>query len=272
MTGITVTSIILTQLDKIFLSKFLPLEMFGYYTLAVSIAGVLSFAATSVFPAIFPVYSQLCVADEVNALATFYHKSCQLLSIMLFPLGLVMMMFSSELLSCYVMNPVIVNNTYRLLSLIIVGTMLNSIMVLPLALQLAHGWTKLSFYKNIIAIIFVVPLLIYIVTHYGAIGAAVVWILLNAGYVLIEVPIMHSRLLTGEKWKWYTMDIGCPLCISLLVVGLARFFLPSGGSPFLKLPWLVLAAFFAMAVSASILPASREWMRKAIYGRVLPIL
>jgi O-antigen/teichoic acid export membrane protein len=39
VTGISMASVILTQLDKFLLSKLLPLETFGYYALAVTIAG-----------------------------------------------------------------------------------------------------------------------------------------------------------------------------------------------------------------------------------------
>jgi hypothetical protein len=62
------------------------------------------------------------------------------------------------------------------------------------------------------------------------------------------------------------------LVISLLIVGMARYFIPSGGSPFLKLPWLAMAALLAVIVSASILPVSRDWIRKAIHGRIVSVL
>ena len=38
MSGISILAVILTQLDKVILSKMLSLEMFGYYTLASMVA------------------------------------------------------------------------------------------------------------------------------------------------------------------------------------------------------------------------------------------
>ena len=38
MSGIAVLAVILTQMDKVILSRMLPLEMFGYYALASTVA------------------------------------------------------------------------------------------------------------------------------------------------------------------------------------------------------------------------------------------
>jgi O-antigen/teichoic acid export membrane protein len=207
----------------------------------------------AIYAAFFPAFSNLIAANKVKELAFLYHKSSQLLSIMLFPAGIAVMLFSKDMLSLYIGNPVIVESTYILLSLLIAGNMLLSIMLLPLALQLGYGWTTLSLYKNIAAVIIYVPILLIMITRYGAIGAAIAWILLALGYVLIEVPIMHRRLLKEEKWKWYLMDVGCPLIISIFVIGIARWLIPTDGSSIVELIWLVIAIVLAMAISLSIL-------------------
>ena len=54
MTGISILAIILTQCDKIILSKWLTLSMFGYYILAFNIANVLNYVVTPFFVALFP--------------------------------------------------------------------------------------------------------------------------------------------------------------------------------------------------------------------------
>jgi len=93
-------------------------------------------------------------------------------------------------------------------------------------LQLAYGWTKLSFYKNIIAVTIFIPLLIGLVTKYGAMGGAVAWIILNMGYILFEIPIMHHRLHKGEMWNWYLFDIGIPLLVTFSIGIFSRIIMP----------------------------------------------
>lgn len=272
MTGISVVSIILGQTDKVILSKLLSLEQFGYYILAFTMGSALILFAAPVSTALFPKLSELVAAENTEEIVRIYHKGCQLVSLFVFPAGILIAFFPREILMLWTHDPKIVENTHLLLSLVIVGYLLNAVVTLPYILQLAYGWTSLSFYKNIVAIIILIPLLFLLIPYLGAVGGAITCVILNAGYVLIEVPIMHRRLLREEKWKWYFTDIGCPLVISIVVIGMARWLLPTGGSPFLMLPWLAMAAFLAMTISALILPFTRDWIRKAIYGRIVPVL
>ena len=112
-------------------------------------------------------------------------------------------------------------------SFLIIGTALNGLMNLPYALQLAYGWTKLVFYGNIVAVIVLVPMILSLVNIYGALGAAIAWIILNSGYVLIAIQIMHSRLLKGEQWRWYLTDVGKPFLAALTIALLWRMFTPA---------------------------------------------
>lgn len=249
ISGITFCSVILTQLDKVLLSRLLPLDQFGYYVFAGSIAGVLSLAAMAMYAALFPAFSALRASGQSAELADLYHRGCQSLSILVIPTAVMIVMFSQELLNFYIRDPKIVANSYRLLSLFATGNTLIALDVLPLALQLAHGWTRLSFYKNVVAVVAFVPLLLVMVRAYGSIGAAVTWIVLGLGYLLIEIPIMHRKLLPDDMWLWYTQDICAPLSISLLVMGLARVFVRTDSSPKLILIVLLVALLCATFLS-----------------------
>ena len=215
ITGISAVAIILTQTDKVILSKLLPLEQFGYYVLAFTLGNGLIFLVSPVSTALFPKLSELVAAGKTEELSRIYHKGCQIISLFVFPAGILIALFPQEILMLWTRDPRIVENTHLLLSLVVVGCLLNAAVMMPLMLQLAYGWTSLSFYKNIVAIIILIPLLFLLVSYLGAVGGAITWVLLNAGYVLFEVPIMHGRLLPREKWEWYRMDIGYPLVISL---------------------------------------------------------
>ncbi len=96
-------------------------------------------------------------------------------------------------------DPGTAEKTHFVLSIIICGTAINGLMFLPYALQLAFGWTKLSVVKSIIAVVILVPLIIFMTKHYGAVGAAIAWLVLNIGMLIFEIPIMHRRILHNEN-------------------------------------------------------------------------
>ena len=253
MTGITVVTMALMQADKVLLSTLLPLEVFGYYTLAASVAGVSAFTAGPMFGALFPRFSQLVSQGDNKQLTTLYHRACQLISITVLPTMLVVALFSSELLLLWTRNPIIAERAHWLVSLLAIGTALNGLMTIPYALQLAYGWTRLAFTANVIGVALLVPLIFVLATQYGAVGAAVVWVLLNTGYILFGIPVMHRRLLKGEMGQWYKLDIGLPLAAALPVVLLARRFYPDGLTTVITVLYLVatgLSALLAAVVAA----------------------
>jgi O-antigen/teichoic acid export membrane protein len=218
MSGITLFGIILLQMDKIILSKLLTLEMFGYYTMASMVAmGLYRFIAP-IFNATYPEFTQLVSIGNLDALTSLYHQACQIMTVLILPIALIVAFFSSEILLLWTHNPLAVKYAHMVLSLLIIGTALNGLMTIPYALQLAYGWTKLTLYSNIIAVIILLPSIIIATRHYGPVGAACSWLSLNVGYLLIQLPIMHTRLLPTAKLKWYIHDIVFPLIASLSII------------------------------------------------------
>ena len=186
------------------------------------------------------------------------------MSVMILPAAIVVSLFSSEILLLWTGDPVTVANTHSIVSILIIGTALNGLMNLPYGLQLAHAWTKLTLYTNIIASIVLVPMIYFLAIHYGVVGAASAWVILNTGYVLICIQIMHSRLLKGEQWRWYLNDVAVPLLTAVTVATFWRLLIPSEMSK--------LAMFICLAgVSATVLIATafatsvtRQWINQKL--------
>lgn len=250
MSGISFLSVILTQMDKIILSKMLSLEMFGYYMLANIIAMSLGRLFTPLFFSIYPIFTQLASINNQDELKKLYHKSCQFMSVLILPVATIIALFSYEVILLWSQNPLTAEKTYRLLRIMVCGSALNGLMNFPYALQLAFGWTSLSVFKNIIAVIILVPLLIYMTTRYGATGAAYVWLILNIAYVVLEIPLMHGRLLVKEKWRWYLQDVAIPLVTSIIIAGLGRVLVSGPISQFMMLQYLfgISAATLVMTI------------------------
>jgi O-antigen/teichoic acid export membrane protein len=253
MTGISVMSIILTQLDKLILVKILPLDAFGYYSLASRVAGGLSYLTGPVCAAFFPRFSQLVARNDTQELARLYHRACQLMSVLIMPLAAVLTLFSYELLLVWTQDRSIAENGHLVLSLLAVGTALNAVASLPHVLQLAYGWTRLALVGNTAATLLLGPLIYFMSIKYGGVGAAIVWVTLNALYIGGVVTFMHRRLLRGELWRWYRYDIGPPLFATAAIGSLWNLLIPTPESGWLAVPELMLAliAMFAAAVVAA---------------------
>lgn len=222
MTGITVMAVILGQLDKVILSKLLTLEAFGYYSLAWRVVSGLYLLASPVQSAFFPRFSQLAALGDQEELGRSYHRSSQLLSVLLLPVAVILAFFSDELLRLWTLDDGVVRNTSAILSVLAIGTAINGLMNLPTSLQLSYGWTRLVLMTNVVAVLILAPLLYDVARRHGGLGAAWIWLLLNVGYVAFTLQLMHRRLLRGQLVRWLLADVGAPLAAVVAVAGTWR--------------------------------------------------
>jgi O-antigen/teichoic acid export membrane protein len=260
MSGISVLVLLLTQLDKVILSRMLSLELFAYYTLAWTVANGLTTVTGSVFTAMFPILSQYATLADAEGLKNFYHRGCQLMSVLILPITILVAFFAPEILSIWVHDPLTVTHTHFLVTLLIIGTALNGLMTLPYALQLAHGWTNLAFYTNLISVIVLIPLLVVATSAYGAVGAAMIWVALNSSYVLISIHVMHRRLLKGEQWRWYFEDVGLPLIAALGVIGLGHSLIQDSTPFSIVFVSMIVMLLLALTAASLAAPHIRGWM------------
>jgi Co/Zn/Cd efflux system component len=169
-------------------------------------------------------------------------------------------MFSYEILLIWTKNSVTAENTHILLSLLICGTALHGLMNMPYTVQLAYGWTKLSIIGNFIAVILLVPMIVFMTYKFGAPGAASVWIILNSGYILFSIHFMHKRLLISEKWHWYWHDIVTPFGVSFLIAGLGRLLITGQSSQFIMILNLGIISICTLGAAAIATKTTREWV------------
>ncbi|HEX6040596.1 oligosaccharide flippase family protein [Longimicrobium sp.] len=265
MSGLSVLSLVLTSADKIVLSKLLDLRAFGYYTLAGTAVTALNRLVAPLFSAYFPRLAQLAGEGREGELAETYHHACGLMSVIVLPAAAVLALFPREVLWMWTGDAAIVRNAWVVLALLSAGTALNALMVLPYALQVAFGWTRLLIVSNVVAIVVLVPAVLLLGMRWGPAGAAAGWLLLNAGYVLLQPPLVHRRLLRGELARWYLRDAGAPLLAALVVAVGARLLLPWGemarGHAVVQL-----GAVGAVAVTAAAL--TLPWVRTPVLRRL----
>jgi O-antigen/teichoic acid export membrane protein len=257
MAGINICTTILYQLDKIVLSKLIPLQDFGYYALAANIAYAIVGIIFPITGAIFPRFSQLFAAKNELALKTLYHQTCQLVSLVILPIGVTITLFSNEILVAWTQNTDIASHSKGILSLLAVGIMLNAIMAVPYYLQVASGWTKLLLYFNCGAVVLYIPILLISIHHWNAIGAASAWTLLNLCYILVVIYLMHKRILQSERNKWLFIDVGIPLCVSFTIGTICRICLPS----FESTPAIIgkITGIFIFILATSIVATPSFW-------------
>lgn len=258
--GITATGLLLTNLDKLVVSRMLDLESFGYYALAASVANGLSVLVTPFFGTLYPRFAELIASSQEEALRLLYHRGTQFLAAILMPAACILGLFAWEVIRVWTGDPDTAARSAPIASLLVLGTAVNGMMAIPYALQLAQGWTSLGLAINSALIALMVPLLIFLTQRFGAVGAASVWLIVSIGYMLLGVPLTHRRFLKGAASRWLVEDVGLPTAAAFGVAGLARA-LPAGSPG--AIGTLVSLAGTSVATAAAAVLAGRETRRWA---------
>lgn len=262
----SVVGIALTQTDKVLLSRLLPLEQFGYYALAGTMASFVWAVVIPVNQALFPRFAQLVELGDHVTLAALYHRASQIMVVALVPAAATVALFSWPLTFLWTRNPVTADHTALIASLLITGTAINGLVSVPGYLQAAAGWPVLMVYTNLAAAVVLVPAILIMVPRYGAPGAAFVWLVLNAGYLVFNVPVMHRRLLRGEQRSWYRDDLGQPVAGALAVVIVGRLLMPDARSMWMTGSWIAGVGLLALLACAALAPQ----VRAIVFGRLTP--
>lgn len=272
MTVITLLSVMLVQIDKVLLSKLLPLAEFGYYTFAWMVASALYMLIYPISYISSPRLTELVTRRDDLELVRSYHNFSQMLTLSIVPAALVFSLFADHVLLLWTRDIAITAAVAPLASLLVIGTMLNGLMHVPYTLQLAYGWTRFTIWVNTVSVIVLVPAIYVGVSRYGAVAAAAIWILLNAGYVIVGLPLMHRRLLPAEKWRWYGQDVLAPMLAALVPLIIVRAFTstPALDKPLASAVALAMAVVTALLSAALATPLGRQLLRQRPWLGVQP--
>ncbi len=260
--GTAIVTFFITQVDKIIVSK--NLEQLSYYSLAFLLASGITAIISPMQSIIYPKLTQFITIKNNTGLIELYHKSCKWISIIVFPLGLILIVFAKDILLLWTKNELLSLQTTPILQVVVGGTLLNCLMVIPYNFTLAKGNTKYGLYQNIIAAIIIVPLLFWWYGKYGALGASFVWLAVNAGIVLISIPLFHYLFLKKELWNWFKNDVFFPLFVASVLVFSAKYF----QIQFFKSPTVFIIALFLIIISilyVLIIPETKAYLTKLIF-------
>jgi O-antigen/teichoic acid export membrane protein len=258
MAGMAAVSTLLTQMDKLAISKMLPLEMLGYYTLAGAMAALPLLLASPIVLAVFPRLTAMVEVKDSRGLIQLYHRTCELIGVAIIPSGLTFALFADDFIFAWTGSADIAQRTGLVASLLLIAQLMQAIALVQYYTALAHGEVKLYLYIAIASAIFVAPLLLFLVFNFGIIGAGLSWLVMSLSMLLCGVYLFHRSFLPCELRRWCLRGVGYPVFASLPCVLLCRFFLPPTPSRLLTLFLIMLVAVGSSTVAATTIPELRS--------------
>jgi O-antigen/teichoic acid export membrane protein len=203
MNGLALLAMGITQLDRLLISKMLPLHELGYYSLAYSAATSISLVLSALSSALMPSFATAHAAGERVTLLRRYDTANR---VVLFATGSVcftLMFFGEPLLRVWV-NPGAAAGAWRSLAFLAAGFWLSAAVSNAYSIGVACRKPGLLLRISALSALIYVPGLYAVTLLWGIEGAAVAWLLLNSAYVLAIVPIVHRAVLDIAVASWFS--------------------------------------------------------------------
>jgi O-antigen/teichoic acid export membrane protein len=264
MSGTSFFSFFLTQADKIILSKILSLENFGYYSIAVTLNEQLQLVNAQIVQPLFPRFSAFISLGDQDQLRDLYHKSCQLVSVVILPIVGTAAFFSRELIYLWTQDLQLASIVAPIAIFLFAGTALLNIIDIPVVMTIAYGWVKFAFYRSLVLSLLFIPLMVMLSLQYAGLGAALAWALLNFGQVIVLPPLIHRKILRGELKQWYVFDVGIPLVSALTILSVTRWLMPLHLSILQYAVFIGMIGIIILGVVALSAKEARAWGKELI--------
>lgn len=189
---ISLTSVAVVQVDKIYLSGMLPLGEYAVYALAGTFAGIPYIFSSSLYAVLFPRFSALVLNGDTSQLGQLFRAAFRGFSI---PLGIICIAvwFFAEYPLRLIFDAPLALDLARILPVLLTGTALQALLIIPFALQLGVGWTALALRLNLVSIPLIILSLPPMVSAYGSVGAAWVWLLYNLLIFILTLYFVVRR-------------------------------------------------------------------------------
>lgn len=210
--GIALTSglwVIVTQTDKLIMSKLLTLEEYGHFTLAVLVASGIMMVSAPISSSIMPRMTKLYEEGKQDALISLYRKSTQLVTVIAGSIAIILAGFSETVLYLWTGNKNIAETAEALTRLYAIGYGVLAVSAFPYYLQYAMGKIRLHIIGSILYVMILFPILFLATGKYGMIGAGYAWAITSIFYFLLWPYLVYKIVLDDScfYWKWLANDI-----------------------------------------------------------------
>jgi len=131
-----------TQMDKLAISKFLPIESLGYYTLSVSLAMGIMILVNPISVALLPRFTALYSASKNDEATILFNRINLLVAILVFSVMANMVFFAKELIWIWTGKMELAEHAHVFLPIVALSFTMIALQIIPFNIAIANGYTK----------------------------------------------------------------------------------------------------------------------------------
>jgi O-antigen/teichoic acid export membrane protein len=258
---------IVSQFDKLLLSGLLALNIFGYFSIIAIISGGVITLAVPIFIAFQPRLTMLVGRNSIDEMISLYTEMTQIVICIVFSSAMIIVAYPQEILYLLTGD----NKTYiwggEVLKWYVLGSSVTVMGSCQYYLQNAFGKLRLYVIGLTLLLMVQAPLIYFVTTKYGAIGAGQLWLAFSLIWFLGFTLVVHNKFIPRFHFKWLFKDILPMLLFISMLAYITKNSIHIDASEsrmtiLLKLS--VISACFFMVTSTSIPKVRNKLLKKVI--------
>jgi len=221
MMWVSLLLVIHKQLDKVLISKFLPIGHTGIYSIANTTISKTSIVTGAVAQAVFPLFSELINKDQLDKSLRKFFIIQEFLVFGTLPIFAFVIFFSTPLFT-FVLDSQAAKDLQVVVILLCVYYYFNAIMRVVRAYIFAKGKPESAIKADIISLIFLTPLTFFLVYNMGINGAALSSVIYYIIMAICIIPKEYSKefLQPPKTWLYSVVTAVFIACIAYIPLGL----------------------------------------------------
>jgi len=223
--GIGAASIFITlfsSADKILLSNSLDAKYFGYYSIFLLISSSMVNIATPILTSFMPKLVSLVAEKKIDVMYSTYRFMTKIITLVLVMTAVYLATFSWEILYLISGNNFAVDWGKSIFILHLFGSVFFIINSFQYYLQNALGQYKIHLIGSVISLLIFAPLLYYLYSIEGAVGAAKAWLFFNLVWLLTWNTFFYLCINFNYFIRWIFFDI-----LPIFIYSVLSFFILS---------------------------------------------
>ena len=256
----------ISQSDKLLMSSLLSLADYAYYSMAILLASVIYMLSTPMSNVLLPRMTAMHAQQKIDELEQLYHQFSQLICVLVASVAGVVFFNAKQVVLLWSHDLHAAEQVASTLQYYILGNVFLALNAFSYYIQYAYGDVKRHFYGNLILLCLILPSIYWAASHYQALGAARVWLLVH-GFWFLTWTLYVNRHFIRQYWRWSAQLL--VILASSLVLGelLAYIYQVLDVYAYGMLVDLLALAVFALlmlAVTAAAAPSMRRMVCKKL--------
>ncbi len=269
--GTVILSLILIQVDRLLISRLLPLTQLGFYNTAFIIIQGIGTLQGFLNTALLPALARDHGSGDQEAFRRHMRRLLQVMLYVIAPLVFACIAFGRELLLLWT-TPEAADGAYRAMALLALGSLLNTISSADYTAATATANADVIVRVNLWLTAPYVLLMYALIVLLGIEGAALAWIALNFTYLFTQQPAVHRRLFGAYRSSWIARNAAPFVLINALIFGTAQAICRSSGADLaLSLLWLSAALTLSLMTCVRLLDAQLRQIGVRFLQRAVPL-